>query len=178
MSNAKSNNLSFWESIELQHLRLFEHSRKEIESRLEDARKTNDKRYEDIGKRFEESRVKFEGALAELRQVNKRMDSTEMSWKEDLKFREKRFEAIQTATEARHLAERLAAEARLERQMHDSEAKLERQMHDSEARLEKERKEFNAHKRWMIANFLVLFGIFVAIVVFLVQAPHPPLFAL
>ena len=167
MTNAKRKNLRLSETIELHHLRMFEHSRKEIESHLEEARRVNDTRYDDIGKRFEESRVKFEGALAELRQLNRRLDSSEMSWNEDLKLREQRFDAGQAAAEARLVAERLAAEARQK---------------ETEARLIAERKEFkqefNSYRRWMFVNILMFLGVLVALVALYFQIlPNLPLFA-
>ena len=195
MTNAKSRSFKLWESIEAQHLQFFERSRKEIEARMEDDRKAKDKRYEDIFKRFEESRVKFEVALAEMRHINMRISSAELSWKDernlmeervnaDRKATETRIEAAYIAAEARLEKERLATETRLEKERLVTEAKLEKERIATEARLEKERiaaearleserQEFKSQMRWLKANFvgvvLTLIGIAVTIAIFFSQ---------
>ena len=150
MSNAKIRSFKLWESIEQQHLEFFERSRKEIEARIEDDRKTKDKRYEDIFKRFEESRIAFEAALAEMRHTNMRIIGVDLSWKEVRKLMEDRVNADRRATDMRLQADRIASEARLDKELHAAEErhekarlavelKLENERLIAEARLEKER---------------------------------------
>ena len=176
MTNAKSRSFKLWESIEQQHLQFFERSRKEIESRLEDDRKTNDKRYEEIGKRFEESRVKFEVALAEMRQLNFRLSTAELNWKDERNLLEERVNADRRATETRLEADRIAAEARLAADRLAADTRLATDRLVADARLEKELAEFKSHKKWLILNFMAIMGILVAVAIFLMTAPHPPLF--
>ena len=166
MGQTKTRLPRVWEEILQQHLELFEDSRKEFDLRYDESRK-------DINARFEENRRQFEDAVLEIRHITERLNGAELSWKEERRLMEERVNADRRATETRLAAERTATEARLEADRKEAAEKLEADRKEAAERLERDRKEFVSQKRWLIANFLGIIGILVAIVIFLMQNQQP-----